>query len=365
MLGNSREELAQRLLRHGWDGDESAALKILRDHPDLAGDSLFMAAACGDLSEVERHLARAPEEVDSKGGPSNWTALAYVTYSRLDALNALAIARRLLDAGADPNFRFDDGWGNAFTVLTGAIRLGEGSRPSHPQAEELVNLLIEAGADPFDLQALYNVSIVGKDTHWYELLWRHGEARGCIDKWRDPAAGRPGGSVGMSTINYLLGNAVGQNHLVRAEWLLARGADADTPHAYTAQPVHALAQLSGFLDIVALLERHGATPSSLQGVQAFQAACLRLDEAGARAPARRGFPGCWKIQRRCCLPRNSETRRPSPSCSRSARHRRPSVKRASARLHRAARSGNLAAVELLVAAGADVDLRDCAGRARP
>jgi uncharacterized protein len=34
------------------------------------------------------------------------------------------MARLLLDAGADPHFRFDDGWGNAFTLITGAIGQG-------------------------------------------------------------------------------------------------------------------------------------------------------------------------------------------------------------------------------------------------
>src|SRR5206468_588314 len=119
----------------------------------------FAAASCGALEEVERRLAREPGAARATGGPMNWTALAYATYGRLDPVNAVPIAERLLRAGADPNFRFDDGWGSPFTILTGAIGLGERGKPSHPQATALVDLLVAAGAEPYDLQVLYNVSL--------------------------------------------------------------------------------------------------------------------------------------------------------------------------------------------------------------
>lgn len=272
-------ERVELVLAHAWDGDPAAARRILERYPAIARDSLFTAAACGDLAEVERRLAADPGGALKTGGPRGWTPLAFVAYSRLDAVNAVAIARRLLDAGADPNFQFDDGWGSPFKVLTGVIRLGEGARPSHAQAAELAELLIEAGADPYDRQALYNVSIVGADLHWYEVLWRHCEAKGELDRWR--AADQ--GWVDTPMLDYLLGNAVGQNHLARADWLLARGADPNTPHAYTRQPVHALAQLSGFVAMTKLLERHGGRAAPLSGADAFQAACLRHDTAAARA----------------------------------------------------------------------------------
>ncbi len=357
LAGKTRAARVDQVLRHGWDGDLSLARRLLRLEPGLARENLFTGAACGDLATVERRLARNPEDARAAGGTLNWTALAYVAYSRLDSVNAVAIAQRLLEAGADPNFQFDDGWGNSFKVVTGAIRLGEGAKPSHPQAGELVELLIAAGADPFDFQALYDISIVGKDTHWYEVLWRHCEAQGIADGWRDPAAGRPGGTLAMSTLNYLLGNAVAQNHLARAEWLLVRGADPDTPHAYTGQPVHALAQLSGFIEMVVLLERHGSRLSPLKGVQAFQAACLRVDEPAARVllaadPAMLDDP--------------------APLIAAAEFGNAPAVALllslgASALnlgedgispLHRAAQAGSLDAVDLLIAAGADVDLHE-------
>jgi ankyrin repeat protein len=354
-------ERLDQLLRHGWDGDLSAARRIVARYPEIARDSLFTAAACGDIKEVERRLAADPEAALRTGGPRAWTALTYVAYSRLDTVNALAIARRLLDAGADPNFRFDDGWGIPFKVLTGAVRLGEGARPSHAQASELVELLIASGADPFDVQTLYNVSIVGEELveplYWYDLLWRHCEARGELDQWRTAGEISLGHGFGLSTLDYLLGNAVGQNEVVRAEWLLDRGADPNTTHAYTKQALHALAQLSGFLDLQRMLEQRGARSVKLSGMEAFRAACLRHDAEAAKAlltsepelvrdptplHAAAQFGDAEAINLLLGFgvdAKGLDTDGISP-------------------LHRAVQSGSLAAVDRLLQAGADPNLRD-------
>ncbi|THD61530.1 ankyrin repeat domain-containing protein [Phenylobacterium sp.] len=354
-------ERVDQLLRHGWDGDLSAARRILARYPQIATDSLFTAAACGDLGEVERRLAADPQAALRTGGPRAWTALAYVTYSRLDEVNALAIARRLLDAGADPNFAFDDGWGIPFKVLTGAVRLGEGARPSHAQATELVELLISAGADPFDIQTLYNVSIVGEPLveplYWYDLLWRHCEASGQLGRWRTDGEASLGHGFGLSTLDYLLGNAVGQDERVRAEWLLDRGADPNTHHAYAKQPLHAVAQLSGFLDLQGLLERRGARPVELTGAEAFQAACRRHDAPAVRALAA-ADPALL--------------RHPAPLLAAAMFGDAESVglllelgadahgldDDGISPLHRAVQSGSPAAVDRLLDAGADPNLRD-------
>jgi len=362
--GKSHKSRVELVLGHGWGGDLGAARRVLGRYPGIAKDSLFAAATCGDLAEVARRLARDPRGAKRTGGPRDWTALAYVTYGRLDAVNAVAIARALLDAGADPNFQFDDGWGSPFKILTGAIGLGEGAKPSHPQVLELVELLIAAGAAPYDLQALYNVSIVGADVYWYDLLWRHCEAAGVLDQWRIAGEGRLGNWKGLSTLDYLLGNAVGQDHLVRAEWLLARGASADALHAYTGQPLHALAQLSGYLEMAALLERHGARPVVLAGAQAFRAACLRGDAAEAKALLA-ADPGV--------------VRDPKPLLAAAEFGNAPAVAlllslgasvggldhEGISPLHRAVQSGSLEAVELLLAAGADIDLRERKWRGTP
>jgi len=353
----SRAERIERVLDHAWEGDLALAQRILRRDPAIATANLFTAALCGEVAEVERHLARDPQAARRTGGSRQWTALAYVTYGRLDPVHAVEIARRLLEAGADPNFQFDDGWGTPFKVLTGAIRLGEGARPSHAQAAELVDLLIASGAAAYDSQSLYNVSIVGADTHWYDVLWRYCEAAGDLDPWRIRGEGRLGFHLGVSTLDYLLGNAVGQNHLARAQWLLTRGANANTAHAYNKRPVHVMAQLSGFLDMVALLERHGATPVPLSGADAFRAAVLRHDGAAARALLA-GTPDL--------------VRHPGPLLAAAEFGDAEAVgllldlgadPRAGdhdgiSPLHRAVQSGSLAAVKRLLQAGAEIDLRE-------
>jgi ankyrin repeat protein len=353
----TRAERLTQILRHGWDGEAAIARRILKRYPDLARESLFTAAACGELETVERHLARDAQAATKVDPVRGWTALAHVAYGRLDDVNGLAIARLLLDAGADPNFAFNDGWENPFKVVTGAVGLGEGAKPSHPQAEALVEMLIAAGAAAYDLQALYDISIVGHDTHWYDVMWRHSEAAGQRDHWRVIGKGRLGDHLGCSTLNYLLGNAVGQNHLLRAQWLLERGADANTPHAYEKRPVLAVARLSGFTAIADLLEAHGARPVTLAGAEALQAMAARGDAAGARA---------------LVAAQPALVRFPKPLLS-AAEHGNASAvalllelgadvhapnREGITPLHRAVQSGSLETVEHLLTAGADVDRRE-------
>ncbi len=353
----NRAERIELVLRHAWDGDPSLAQRILKRDPSIAGDSLFTAAMCGDVAEVERRLARDPEAARRTGGARQWTALTYVAYGRLDPVNAVTIARLLLEAGADPNFQFDDGWGTPFKVLTGAIRLGEGARPSHAQAAELVELLIEAGADAYDSQSLYNVSIVGADTRWYDVLWRYAEVKGVLDKWRVKGEGRLGYQLGVSTLDYLLGNAVGQNHQMRAEWLLGRGADANALHAYTGRPVHALARLSGFGDMAAVLEGHGATPVALSGIDAFRAAVLDHDAVAARAllaaqPDLIRDPATLLAAAEFGNAEAVGLLLDLGAAVQGVDHDGISP------LHRAVQSGSLEAIDRLLAAGADIDLRE-------
>ena len=356
LAAKSRGEQAEVLLRHGWDGDLAAARRLLRRNPDLARLNLFTAAACGDIAEVERWLAQDPEAPRKTGGPHPWTALAHVVYGRLDGANAVAIAGLLLEAGADPNFEFNDGWDSPFKMVTGAIGLGEGVKPSHPQAVELVELLIAAGADPYDTQALYNVSIVGDDTVWYERLWGYCEAAGMLDRWRSPSAGL-GGSKGMNSIDYLLGNAVGQGHLERAAWLLQRGANADGVHFYTGQKLHLLAQLSGLREMAALLERYGARPASLSDAEALQVATLegdrgRIETLLASDPSLIDRPEALHI-----AVGRGDVRALDLLVSLGAR---PDLLEPDgiSPLHRAVQTGSVEMVKRLLELGADVDLRE-------
>lgn len=360
----SHAQRVEQLLRHAWDGDVAVAQRILRRHPDVADDNVFAAAICGHVDGVERWLKRSPSSAQTKGGPLDWPALAYVAYGRLDATNAVAIARLLLDAGADARFVVDDGWENPFTLITGAVGLGEQDRPSHPQARELVALLVDAGASPFDTQALYDVSVVDGDSAWYELLWQLSEARGVADRWRDADGRRIGGTIALNALDYLLGNAVARNHRARAEWLLDHGASADAPHAYSRQPLTTLARLSGFAEMAALLERRGARPATLSRAEAFQAACLAVVASRARAliaddPALVREPAPLLAAARL-----GNARAVALLLSLGAPVGGQDHDGASP-LHRAVQSGSLETVDALLAAGADVDRRDRRWRSTP
>src|SRR5206468_604269 len=117
-------------------------------HPEIAGDSIYTAVVCGDVEEVERILSERPQaasERSSAAGPDRagpggagdlfreisakgWEPLLYLCFARLPLAaasdNALAIARALLERGADPNAYFMAG-GSRYTPLVGVIGEGE------------------------------------------------------------------------------------------------------------------------------------------------------------------------------------------------------------------------------------------------
>jgi ankyrin repeat protein len=258
------------------------AARILAKHPETAHGSVHAVVVCGDVVELKRVLEQDPRAASLKGGRRMWEPLLYLAFGRLPVAaaveNSVEIARLLLDFGADPNVQMTDGE-NPFTALTGVI--GEGERtpaqvPPHPRAEQLVRLLIERGANPFDTQALYNTSLWHDSTLWLDLLYGYAERAGTTALWNEAAEGRRG------QLDYLLGNAVDRNHVRRVQWLLAHGADAQTRHAYTGRHLHSTAVLHGYSQIAEVLANAGAEVEELKGYDAFQAACLRLDRDTAR-----------------------------------------------------------------------------------
>ena len=256
------------------------AARILRQYPEVGRDSIHTGALCGDLVTVERFLSERPAAASEKRAPRRWEPLQYLCYGRLPIAsaseNAVAIARMLLDAGADPNVYFTDGE-NHFSPLTGV--LGEGERsptavPPHPQAEALALLLLERGADPHDLQGLYNTSLWRDDDRWLDLLWTYAVKSDATAVWMHG---------GKSEFDYLLDIAVSRNHLKRAEWLLKHGANPNAIGHYSKRSLYKHAVLLGLTAMEALLVRFCAEPARLEGHEAFQAACMRLDRQAAQA----------------------------------------------------------------------------------
>ncbi|MBI1358649.1 MAG: hypothetical protein GC155_00010 [Alphaproteobacteria bacterium] len=161
--------------------------------------------------------------------------------------------------------------------MTGVIGEGEGGQSPHPEAEAFARLLISRGADPFDAQALYNISLGPDSTFWLDLLWSESKKRGETQKWTGSSPKALGGDRIPNALAYLLGNAV-PNHPVQAAWLLQHGADANGVNFYSRLPVIKHAMLAGRQDVVDLLLAHGARlPELSQQEQFLAAATADLD----------------------------------------------------------------------------------------
>ena len=270
------------------------AERLLKRHPEIARDSIYTAVVCGDLEEVERILAERPDAASAKGGPRGWPPLLYLCSTRLSlpaaSDNAVAIARTLLDRGADPNAYYLGGDASIhYTALTCVAGEGEEDAPPHPQRVALWQLLLERGAEPYDNQTLYNTHFHGDILWFLELMYAQAVKVGRKADWEDPNWSMLDmGGYGCGA-RYLLGNAVGKNNLALAEWILAHGASPDPPSSgHPKASKHTLyeeALYRGHTEMAELLVRYGATPSvvALAGEEAFAVACFRLDRDEARA----------------------------------------------------------------------------------
>ena len=285
--------------------------QILERHPDIARDSIYTAVVCGDLATVERILHENPEAAREKGGPKGsaavqgssfvvdktqamhprWEPLLYLCFTRLSSPsveeNAVAIARLLLDHGADPNAYFMAG-DSRYSPMTGVVGEGEESRPPHPCRNELVQLLLDRGANPYDIQVFYNTHFRGDVLWLLEMVYAHTVQIGRGDDWKDPRWSMIDmGGYGLGA-RYFLTVAIRKNDLELARWILDHGADpnAELPRRtrLTKVSLHEMALRLGHREMADLLVRYGATPSGYvpRGEDAFIDAALRLDRTAIR-----------------------------------------------------------------------------------
>ncbi len=256
------------------------AHEMLANRPELAWATIWAAAAAGDAEAVEAFLEKHPELVNHPG-PHGWAPLICACYSRAQPVDpthsTYRVAKLLLDRGADPKaytLKQNDppGSGNPrrFTALTGVF--GGGStglvnQPPHPQWRELAELLLSRGADPADEQALWinqNASL--------EILLRFGLKP-------DAQIGSRTGAITL--MGRELSRAARNDHAANVELLLAHGAKTDELFEGKTPWQHAMEE--GNLRIARRLEEAGARVSHLSDVERFVSLCVAGDERSVRA----------------------------------------------------------------------------------
>ena len=171
-------------------------------------------------------------------------------------------------------------WGRTyrFTALTGAMGEGEGgvaSQPPHPHARALVELLLDAGADPNDAQGLYN-TMFRPDNHWLHLLLDRGLTA------RDRINWKTGNRVRNARLPARSRGAQGLRRPGRG-WCSGTAPIRAGRSYYDGRTHYDNALLNGFGDVAEMLQRAGAEPAELSLEDRFRAACMSGDEAAARA----------------------------------------------------------------------------------
>jgi ankyrin repeat protein/ketosteroid isomerase-like protein len=310
------------------------ALALLEQHDWLARASIHTIAATGLLDAARELLDRDPAQASLVGGPHRWEPLLYLTYSRValsPGRSAIAVARLLLEHGADPNAGYLwEGLVPPFTALTGALG-GGGNVPKHQEEIALARLLLTAGADPNDGQALYNRGW-GPDPlqDWLELLFEFGLGTGDGGPWRRLLGERQDSPTAM--VEDLLMAAAAHGLTDRVVMLLRRGVNPDGQGSR--HPIHQgrspvqEAALSGHQDVVTLLVAAGASWDHDQ-VDELVSAAMAGDRGG--------------VDRLLAA---------DPSLRQLAIERQPNL------LVRAAEQGRYAAVALLIELGFDVNAKD-------
>ena len=199
------------------------ASTLLAAEPALAAHDLYTACATGAVDAVERALARDPARARRRGGPLDREPILYACFSRFlrsdpaRAAGIVAVVRRLLEGGADPNVHFlheeeSESW--VQTPLYGAAGIANNA--------ELTRMLLAAGADVNEGRTDLGDAEVNMDSMGTEALYHATE---------------------FSDVTCLRLLLEARPHRARISYALARMLDFENPEG------------------VALFVRHGADPN--------------------------------------------------------------------------------------------------------
>lgn len=292
-------DAVREFIEAATDGRTVRAARILAHHPGITRAGFHVAVVLGDAAAAESHLQRYSELATQRGGPRDWEPLLYLCHTAVVAAEparadgVVAIARRLLALGADPNSRYP--WlhhGVQRPVLWGAVCV--------TRVLALAEVLLVAGADPNDGVTL-TIAAGGGDIPALELLHAHGAdvnqawatdgtpSLYSILAWATTAVGvrwllehgadpnRPAGEPGETAVHA----AARKCDVPMMELLASHGADLARPRRDGRTP-YALAALAGNRAVAEWLATHGA-PAELSPVETFLAACSCGDRATAQA----------------------------------------------------------------------------------
>ena len=370
-------EAVDEFIRCATGGASGRANRLLALYPNIATATLQTELILGDATSVEARLSDDRALATQAGGPQNWEPLLYVCHtcmhvdepSRVEGL--VAIAARLCELGANPHAEYHWNWHPELprTALWGAV--------CAVRHLALARVLLDAGANPTDGVTTHIAGGVG-NIDALELLHRYGLNVNGIPGGVPPLvymmtfSENPAGPYWLldhgADANLAWGDAgEGPLHVAARRWdvpmvehLVRYGADVSQRRADGATP-HTLAELHGNVAIAAWLLAHGAK-DELSAIDRFIAACARADRAAAEAilEARPSLRTELRPEHHVMLHRPAESGNAEVLETMLACGFEPDARDKDnvTPLHRAAMGGHPGAVRTLLKFGADVNARD-------
>lgn len=361
-----------------WTG---LAARMLAARPELASYNIATALVLGDVEAVRRAIDTDPSLVTRSDERTGWKALHAVCASRWHQLDPareeglVAVAKMLLDAGADPvGLAADGSWPPLRCAIAGvpnpaivALLLDRGAEPADDDLylagfgddHECLRMLIDAAGDVREIARMALAApISGNDAEGVRLLLEAGaDPRRYLDD-----SDAEGGADTAHPFSVLYAAVRSDCSAEIVELLLAHGAEPERPGSDGRSP-HALAVSKGRTDLATLLRQYGARDDA-SDVDRFLSACLRGDPADAEhaLASQAGLLGELTSEQRSAAMRqaaetgNTEGMRLMLDFGFSADAR--DGEDGGTPLHAAAYAGSAGVVRLLLDRGADIEARD-------
>ncbi|MGH3841625.1 MAG: ankyrin repeat domain-containing protein [Pseudonocardiaceae bacterium] len=383
LLGMGPADRVDAFLEASVGNGQARAARMLADNPGLATHDFRTALVLGDAARVHQLLKNRPELAHRPDARSGWPPLLGVCSSRWHQIDPareeglLAVARILLDAGADPMTSVGErGERVHCSALFGAA--GTANNPS------ITQLLLERGARVDD-HTVY-LAAFHRDHRCLRLLLDHGAdwaqstALAAPISQRDVEGVRLLLAAGLNPRRPLPAELLGEAYTDRppvnpvgaaiefdcsaelVESLLAAGADPDAPGLSGRSP-HQTATAHGRYELLDMLARHRAQDDSSELDAALGALATadrpKIDQLLTADP---GMPGRFTAADQAILCRAADRGDAEavrlmldigfPVALRSTDDDGATV------LHLAAAAGSDQVVRLLLARGADLEATD-------